>query len=107
VQQVGQQILLVESGIQAKKAIFVSFIIALSIFLGFAVGESLEAVLLSVSAGIVAWKVWNDLTQLKWDKKIATGFVAGALILGAILLSVPHEHGHEEGEAEESHEEVG
>jgi zinc transporter ZupT len=95
VQQIGQQILLVEEGVQAKKAILISLIVALSIFLGFFVAESMEAILLATSAGIVVWKVWTDLVHLKWDKKTATGFVAGALILLAILTSIPHQHGGE------------
>ncbi len=93
IQQIGQQILLVEGGVQAKMAIFISFGISLSIFLGFAVSNSFEAMLLAMSAGIVTWKVWVDLAHIKWDKKTAAGFVAGALILLSILLSVPHQHG--------------
>jgi len=106
VQQVGQQILLVESGVAPKRAIFISLLIALSIFLGFLVQDiEIEAVLLALSAGIVAWKVWTDLIHLKWDKKTAAGFLAGALILAAILLSIPHEHGQEEEHLEGAHEE--
>lgn len=104
VQQIGQQILLVESGLESKRAIWVSFIIALSIFLGFVIAESLEPILLAISAGIVAWKVWVDLTHLKWDKKVASGFVLGSLLLATILFSVPHQHGGEHGHEDEQHE---
>lgn len=105
-QQVGQQILLVESGMQAKKAIFISFLIALSIFLGFIVDHSLEAILLALSAGIVAWKVWVDLINLKWDKKVASGFVIGSLLLASTILAVPHGHGEEDGHEDEGVEHV-
>ena len=93
---------------QAKKAILISLGISLSIFLGFAVSDSFEAMLLAISAGIVTWKLWADLAHIKWDKKTAAGFLAGALILLSILLSVPHQHGpgdehHEEHEGEEVH----
>lgn len=101
-QQVGQHILLVESGIKTKKAIIISFFVSLSIFLGFLIkGSSLEAMLLALSGGIVAWKVWVDLLHLEWDKKTITGFVAGALILSIILLGIPHSHDEHE---EETHE---
>jgi zinc transporter ZupT len=114
VQQVGQQILLVESGMKPLRAIVVSLLIAMSIFLGFFLQESLESIILAFSAGIVAWKVWVDITHMKWDKKVATGFIVGALLLASILLVVPHSHGdegghmphegHEEGHEEHAHE---
>ena len=105
VQQVGQQILLVENGVNSKRALLISFFVALSIFLGFIISSSLESMLLAFSAGIVAWTVWVDLTHMKWDKKVASGFVLGSLLLATILFSVPHQHGdqHEDGHHEEVH----
>ncbi len=101
-QQIGQHILLVESGIQAKTSILVSLVVSLSVFLGFLVTDGgMAGALLALSAGIVAWKVWADLIQANWDKKMITGFMSGALILALILLSIPHAH-HED---EEHHEE--
>ncbi len=92
-QQVGQHILLVESGIEAKRALIISFFVSLSVFIAFLIeGESIEATLLALSAGIVAWKVWTDLVHATWDKKTITGFLAGALVLAIVLLSIPHGH---------------
>lgn len=104
VQQVGQQILLVENGVNSKRALLISFFVALSIFLGFIISSSLESMLLAFSAGIVAWTVWVDLTHMKWDKKVASGFVLGSLLLATILFSVPHQHGDQH--EDEHHEEV-
>jgi len=98
-QQIGQHILLVEGGVRVAKAIIISLLVALSIFFGYFLNEGpLESILLAMSAGIVAWKVWVDLIHTSWDKKTITGFVSGALILAVILLAIPHSHGHEEGE---------
>lgn len=94
IQQAGQQILLVESGIKTTKAIMISFLISLSIFLGYIFQnfEPLEVIFMSVSAGIVAWKVIADMSGAKWSKKMVFGFAIGAFILALILVLVPHEH---------------
>lgn len=92
IQQIGQQILLVGSGTEAKKAVWISLVVALSIFIGFWIEESVEALLLAFSAGVVAWKVWVDVTHTQWNKEVASGFILGSLLLAIILLSVPHFH---------------
>ncbi len=92
VQQGGQQILLVESGITPKKAIFISFIISLSVFLGLVMSESLEVIFICVSAGIVLWKVATDIRHTKWSTKTVIGFILGAVILALLLILIPHQH---------------
>jgi len=103
-QQIGQHILLVEGGVKVSKAIFISFLVSLSILFGFFLEEGvLEAILLAISAGIVSWKVWVDLVHTKWEKKSITGFLVGGLIFAIILLAIPHSHEehHDEAEREE------
>lgn len=94
IQQAGQQVLLVESNIKPKKAIFISFLISLSIFLGFFfhTRETLEAIFIAVSSGIVAWKVGTDMIHEKWNKKFIIGFMFGAILLALILVLIPHAH---------------
>lgn len=105
-QQIGQHILLIESGIKVSKAILISFLISLSIFLGFFIEEGIiAAMLLSISAGIVAWKVWVDLLDTKWGQKTITGFITGALLFAIILIAIPHAHEDEEHGVGEAHKE--
>lgn len=94
IQQAGQQVLLVENNIKPKKAIFISFLISLSIFLSFLFKENkvLEIIFISLSSGIVAWKVAVDMMHAKWNKKMILGFMIGSLLLALILVLVPHEH---------------
>jgi zinc transporter ZupT len=92
VQQGGQQILLVESGITPKKALIMSFCISLSVFLGLIMSDSLEVILICVSAGIVLWKVVADIRHTKWSTKTIVGFILGAVLLAGLLLAIPHEH---------------
>ena len=94
IQQAGQQVLLVESKVKPGKAIFISFVVSLSIFLGFIFtgNEALEVVLMALSSGIVAWKVGTDMMHTNWNKKMILGFMVGALILALILVLIPHEH---------------
>ena len=94
IQQAGQQVLLVENNIKPRKAIFISFLISLSIFLSFLFkdNETLEVVFIALSAGIVAWKVAVDMMHAKWNKKMIIGFMLGSLLLALILVLVPHEH---------------
>lgn len=93
IQQSGQQILLVESGISPRKALVLSFFISLSVFLGLVInGETIEAVFISLSAGIVLWKVLTDIRHTKWAPSALVGFALGALVLTALLIAVPHEH---------------
>lgn len=98
IQQAGQQVLLVEGDVKPRKAIFISFLISLSIFLGFlfVTNEILEAIFIALSSGIVAWKVGTDMIHEKWSKKFILGFMVGAIILSATLVLVPHTHGHKE-----------
>lgn len=94
IQQAGQQVLLVENKIKPQKAILISFLISLSIFLSFVFkdNETLEIVFTALSAGIVAWKVAVDMMHAKWNKKMIVGFMIGAIILALILVLIPHEH---------------
>lgn len=94
IQQAGQQVLLVENNIKPKKAILVSFLISLSIFLSFAFhnNQILEVIFTSLSAGIIAWKVAVDMMHEKWNKKMIVGFMIGAILLALILVLIPHEH---------------
>jgi zinc transporter ZupT len=94
IQQAGQQVLLVESKIKPKKAIFISFLISLSIFLSFLFkdNETLEIIFTALSAGIVSWKVAVDMMHAKWNKKMIVGFMIGAILLALILVLIPHEH---------------
>lgn len=94
IQQAGQQILLVESGTKTNKAIFISFLVSLSIFLGFVFqhNESLEVIFMALSAGIVAWKLIADISHAKRNKNMVFGFAFGAFILALILVVVPHVH---------------
>lgn len=94
IQQAGQQILLVESNVKPRNAIFISFLVSLSIFLGFLFSgnEALEIIFTSLSSGIVAWKVGVDMMHTKWDKKMIIGFIVGSLVLAFILVLIPHEN---------------
>ncbi len=94
IQQAGQQVLLVENNIKPKSAIFISFIISLSIFLSFLFHNNklLEVIFIALSAGIIAWKVAVDMMHAKWNKKMIVGFMIGAILLALILVMIPHEH---------------
>lgn len=93
IQQGGQQILLVESGMKPKRAVMISGIVSLSVFLGLiSMGESFEVMFICLSAGIVLWKVWTDIRHTTWNKKTILGCVIGAVVLVFLLLLVPHEH---------------
>lgn len=94
IQQAGQQVLLVEGDVKPRKAIFISFLISLSIFLGymFKNNEVLEVIFIALSSGIVAWKVGTDMMHSKWNKRMILGFMIGALLLAIILVLVPHDH---------------
>ncbi len=93
IQQGGQQILLVESGISPKKALGISLVVSLSVFLGFVFhSEVLEVAFIALSAGIVVWKVLTDMKHTKWNTSTITGFLLGAILLTATLVIVPHTH---------------
>jgi len=94
IQQGGQQILLIENKIKPKNALGISFIVSLSIFLGFLFqnNTTIEVILMALSGGIVAWKVATDMIHTNWSKKMILGFMFGALMLALILVLVPHGH---------------
>jgi len=94
IQQASQQILLVESNVKPKKAILISFFISLSIFLGFVFkdNETFEVIFIALSAGKIGWKVGTDMIHSNWNRKMILGFIIGALLLGLILVLVPHGH---------------
>ncbi len=94
IQQTGQQILLAGEGIKPKKAILISFIISLSVFFGLLVSkqESLESMLMALSAGIILFKIITDIRETKWSKKPIIGFVIGFCILLIFLVLIPHGH---------------
>lgn len=94
IQQSGQQVLLVESGIKPKKALGISFLVSLSIFVAlfFQGGEELESALIAISAGIVSWKVYADIVHTKWQPKTIVGFLFGVFLLAGVMLLIPHTH---------------
>lgn len=94
VQQGGQQVLLVESGAKPKKAIFISILISLSVFLGFVFSgnELIETIFISASSGIIAWKIGVDIKETKWTKKTILGLILGGLLLIVSLVLIPHQH---------------
>lgn len=93
IQQGGQQILLVESGVAPGKAIAISVLISLSVFLGLIVtSESLETMFVCVSAGIVLWKVAADIRHTEWNIRTIGSFIFGAALLTGLLLLIPHQH---------------
>lgn len=94
IQQSGQQVLLAGNGVPPKKALFVSFLVSLSVFVALFMKESetLESLLMTVSAGIIAFKVLADIKENKWNKKSSTGFIIGFILLLGSLLLVPHTH---------------
>lgn len=94
IQQGGQQVLLVESGTKPKKAIFVSVLISLSVFLGFLFSgnELIETIFTSLSSGIIAWKIGVDMKEIKWTAKTILGLLIGGLLLTLSLVLIPHQH---------------
>lgn len=94
IQQAGQQVLLVDTGISTKKALSISFSVSLSIFLGFIFygNEIIENIFISLSAGIILWKVITDIKEMKWTKEGVFGFMIGGMLLTASLLLFPHTH---------------
>lgn len=94
IQQGGQQVLLVESGISPKRSLWISFLVSLSILLALLLkdGESLEGILVALSSGIIIWKVGTDMRHTKWTRKTILGFLIGGILIAATLILVPHEH---------------
>ncbi len=94
IQQSGQQVLLTGSGVPPKKALFVSLLVSLSVFVSLFIGEAemLESLLMTVSAGIIMFKVITDIKENKWNKKSSSGFIIGFLLLIISLMLVPHVH---------------
>ncbi len=111
IQQFGQQVLLVESGIKPIRALFFSIFISLSIFTTLFIsgdaGEVVEPILIAVSAGIVSWKVFQDLSHAKYTKNYILGFLLGAFLLTMSLVLVPHTHGGEDDHHDESQVVIG
>jgi zinc transporter ZupT len=94
IQQSGQQVLLVEEGLKPKKALFVSFLISLSVFIALFIGqgEVLESSLMAVSAGVILFKILTDIKENKWTKYSVIGFIIGFVLLLGSLLVIPHTH---------------
>lgn len=94
IQQAGQQVLLIDGGIAPRKALFVSFVVSLSLGLGyfFQTNKEFEHVLIALSSGIIAWKIGADILHTSWEKKSVFGFFLGALLLAITLLAIPHGH---------------
>jgi len=94
IQQSGQQVLLVEEGIKPKKALFISFLISLSVFIALFLkeGQVLESVLMSVSAGIILFKIIKDIKETKWGLRSTSGFIIGFVLLLLSLFLIPHTH---------------
>ncbi len=93
IQQGGQQVLLVESGVSPKKAVIISLVVSLSVFLGFVFNnEIIEVAFIALSAGIVVWKVLTDMKHTRWTQATVVGFITGALLLTGSLLLISHAH---------------
>lgn len=94
IQQAGQQVLLVESGISPKKSIIFSLVISSSIFLSYFLrgNETIEAPLMALSAGIISWKIGTDILHTKWNSRMVFGFFIGVVILTTSLILIPHSH---------------
>jgi zinc transporter ZupT len=93
IQQGGQQVLLVESGVSPKKAVLISLVVSLSVFLGFVFNnEVIEVAFIALSAGIVVWKVLTDMKHTRWTHATIVGFITGAVLLIGTLLLIPHAH---------------
>lgn len=93
IQQSGQQILLVEEGVKPKRAILISFLVSLSVFIALFLkgGEALETILMSFSAGVILFTILKDIKETKWTKSFIFGFVIGFVILFSELILFPHE----------------
>jgi zinc transporter ZupT len=96
-QQVGQQVLLVDHGVKPKKAIWYSFLISLTVFIGLfiPISHKMEHVFMALSAGIVTITIFEDLKN-KFNKNISLGLLSGFVLMWAIISMVPHVHSHEE-----------
>lgn len=92
-QQIGQQVLLIDSGMQPKKAIKYSVLISLSIFIGLfiSMSEQTEHILMMLSAGIVTVTVLEDIKH-SLNKKILGGLVVGFTLMLGIVYLFPHSH---------------
>lgn len=94
IQQSGQQALLVQDGIKPQKAIWISFFISFSVFIALIIknGESIEGILMSISAGIILFKIFADIKETKWGKENSFGFIIGFVTLFLLLIVIPHGH---------------
>lgn len=94
IQQSGQQMLLASEGVKPVKAIFISFLISLSVFFGMFLSEGIviESVLMSLSSGIILFKIITDIKETKWKTSSVLGFVLGLAVLLFSLFLVPHTH---------------
>jgi len=93
IQQSGQQILLVEEGVKPKRALLISFLVSMSVFIALFLkgGHTLEAIIMAASAGIILFTVWKDVQETTWTKNSFIGFIIGFVLLFAELIIFPHQ----------------
>jgi zinc and cadmium transporter len=105
-QQIGQQVLLVSFHVKPKKAIIISLIIGLSIFISLFVplGNNVQSIFMALSAGIVSVTVFQDLNSFKVrDKASVAYFLFGFLLMIIIIAIAPHVHADEDHANENLH----
>ena len=102
-QEISEYFVLIGSGYSRRQAILRNGLVSLTIFIGVAIGfllsstETIQAVLLSFSAGAFLYIIFHDLiplSVLKKDKNKAVKhisfFVLGVVLLFIISVSLPH-----------------
>ena len=93
-QQVGQQVLLTSFGVRSTKSIIISFIISFSIFIGLFVSFSTytQGIIMSISSGIIAMTVYEDIKTNPINKKGILLALVGFSIMWLIIYVMPHAH---------------
>lgn len=115
IQEISEYIVLRNSGYSNKKTLVLNFLSSLSIFIGVFIGLVLtqdtkfQAILLGISAGAFLHIVFHDLipyhSMRKINKKESWNYI-GVFLIGIALMvivgfSLPHTHGHEDGDSHE------
>jgi zinc and cadmium transporter len=102
-QETSEYFVLIHAGYTKSQAVFRNILVSLTVFIGvfaatkFIVSDTMEAVLLSVSAGAFLYIVFHDLVPRESLGKTAKithviAFVAGILLLFLVSALLPHTH---------------